>query len=154
MGKSRSILPRQKNTLVQTTEIHIWRYQVFVYDNYLLLIIKMSGKIETSTITLKLHFRQTLHKKWSFSLRISPANVTKWKTSFFVQWNMTNYYFDVDFEKVDVQVYPWVYNIFENCSLKWSQSLCYRIPARLWRHSVQVTLVNNIKILFVNLTFQ
>ena len=42
---------KAKNTLVQTTEIHIWRHQLFVYDHLLLLI--------KSTIRLKVPANMT-----------------------------------------------------------------------------------------------
>ena len=63
-----------------------------------MVIVLKKGQIETTESSSS----WTLHKKWSFPLRISSVNVTVascgfshiywknpyWKTSFFVQWNI------------------------------------------------------------------
>ena len=96
------------NTCVHKWPVYLRRDQ----KNYIRALIKWMNKLCFIVVVLSLNKfltldfdKLTLHKKWSFPLKISSVNVTKsavsckcghnywrnprWKTSFFVQWKIS-----------------------------------------------------------------
>ena len=84
-------------------------------------------------------FTHTLHKKWSFPLRIFSVNVIKsekWKTSFFVQW----YVLLLSIQWI-VYYYRWCAEHAEKMQLIWSHLLNKSLMANfIFLCSVSLTI--------------